>query len=276
MMISAMLISDIEICNRTRKDYGNLEGLAKSIERTGLLNPVLIDQDNKLIDGERRIKAHQLLKRDNIEIRVIDVPSLIVAENDANEFAKQWTPSERVAIAKAIADEEKNRAKERQREAGEQFGKGIAGGHLTASYETGKSRDIIAKKAGFSSEGTMRRAAKVVEDGIHDVQEAMDKQDISINQACQIASQPKETQKEALAEAVKPKSERKKHSQKKPQFDQSRLYANGSPISARSAYFRVEKEIETMGKDDPNTIPMIHKIIDICRAKLDRLAGDQK
>ena len=272
MMISAMLISDIEICNRTRKDYGNLEGLAKSIERTGLLNPVLIDQDNKLIDGERRIKAHQLLKRDNIEIRVIDVPSLIVAENDANEFAKQWTPSERVAIAKAIADEEKARARERQGSRTDLE----HSGQMTGKLCSGESRDIIAKKAGFSSEGTMRRATKVVEDGIHDVQEAMDKQDISINQAYQIASQPKETQKEALAEAVKPKSERKKHSQKKPQFDQSRLYANGSPISARSAYFRVEKEIETMGKDDPNTIPMIHKIIDICRAKLDRLAGDQK
>ena len=59
--------------------------------------------------------------------------------------------------------------------------------------------------------------------------------------------------------------------QVKPTFDQSRLYAEGSPISARSAYFRIEKEIEMMGKDDPNTIPMLYKLKGVIDAKLDRL-----
>lgn len=40
-----------------------------------------------------------------VEVRVINVASLLQAEHDANAFAKQWTVSEKVAIGRAIEEE---------------------------------------------------------------------------------------------------------------------------------------------------------------------------
>lgn len=47
--------------NRQRKDLGNVEELAESIARLGLINPVVIDSDSCLVAGERRLTACRLL-----------------------------------------------------------------------------------------------------------------------------------------------------------------------------------------------------------------------
>ena len=52
-----ILISEIKIGDRFRKDLGNLGPLMDSIKRHGLLHPVVITEDNQLICGRRRIAA---------------------------------------------------------------------------------------------------------------------------------------------------------------------------------------------------------------------------
>lgn len=65
-------ISDIIIKDRTRTDIGDISSLAENIDMVGQLSPILIDSDNNLIDGFRRIQASKKLKKESIEVRIVD------------------------------------------------------------------------------------------------------------------------------------------------------------------------------------------------------------
>ena len=53
-------ISDIKIIGNKNK-IEDIEPLAESIKKIGLIFPILLDQDFNLLDGLRRIKAYQKL-----------------------------------------------------------------------------------------------------------------------------------------------------------------------------------------------------------------------
>ncbi|WP_326519476.1 ParB/RepB/Spo0J family partition protein [Acinetobacter sp. CAAS 2-6] len=87
-----VLISDIHPSpNQPRRifDQEQIEELALSIEAVGLLQPIAVrrvGEKYELIAGERRLKAHQFLKRSTIEVILIDatdeeVALLTLAEN---------------------------------------------------------------------------------------------------------------------------------------------------------------------------------------------------
>jgi len=63
---------EIIVQNRARQDVGNIDDLAKAIKSVGQLNPILINSENILIAGERRLIAIKQLKRDAIDVRVVD------------------------------------------------------------------------------------------------------------------------------------------------------------------------------------------------------------
>ena len=65
-------ISDIIINDRARVDLGDIKSLAENISQIGQLSPILINSDNVLIDGFRRLTAIKELKRDKIEVRIVD------------------------------------------------------------------------------------------------------------------------------------------------------------------------------------------------------------
>ena len=77
--------------NQPRKIFNqqDIQDLASSIDEIGLLQPIAVRrlQDKyELIAGERRLKAHQILNKNTIEVIVIDasdeeVPLLTLAEN---------------------------------------------------------------------------------------------------------------------------------------------------------------------------------------------------
>src|SRR5262245_25637806 len=50
-------ITDIIVGDRMRKTFGDIEALGASLARFGLLNPIVLDQENNLIAGHRRILA---------------------------------------------------------------------------------------------------------------------------------------------------------------------------------------------------------------------------
>lgn len=66
-------LDDIQISEeRQRQDKGTdeeLGALAGSIQKHGLLHPVILDENNVLIAGERRIMAHRLLGLEEIEYK---------------------------------------------------------------------------------------------------------------------------------------------------------------------------------------------------------------
>jgi hypothetical protein len=95
-------IEDIIIGNRFRKDFGDIYSLAQSINETGLLQPVGITPDNKLIYGARRIEAYKRLGRTEIPVIIIPLEDIIKGELIENTARKDFTFSERQTILQEI------------------------------------------------------------------------------------------------------------------------------------------------------------------------------
>lgn len=66
--------------DRQRRTLVNIEDLAASIARRGLINPIVIDEDGKLLAGERRLTACRALGWTQIECRTF---------SDLSDFEKQ-------------------------------------------------------------------------------------------------------------------------------------------------------------------------------------------
>ncbi len=181
----------IRIGERHRRDMGDLEGLAASIATEGLLQPVGITEENLLVFGERRLRAvRDVLKQATIAARIVRVSSILAGEYAENEIRKDFTPSERVAIGKAIEAEIGSRQ-------GQRTDQELVGN--CAQVATGvKTREIAAAKAGFDSPRTYERAKKVVEKAVDEVLAQMDAGDLSISAAAVIAEQPLEAQREIV------------------------------------------------------------------------------
>ncbi|GIU75780.1 MAG: hypothetical protein KatS3mg004_2867 [Bryobacteraceae bacterium] len=181
----------IRIGERHRKDMGDLEVLAASIATEGLLQPVGITEENLLVFGERRLRAvRDVLKQATIAARIVRVSSILAGEYAENEIRKDFTPSERVAIGKAIEAEIGNRQGQRS-----DRGLPLNCAEVTPGVET---RQIAADKAGFDSKDTYERAKKVVEKAVDEVVAQMDAGDLSISAAAVIAEQPPEAQREIV------------------------------------------------------------------------------
>ena len=65
-------IKDIKVGNRFRKAFEGIVELAASISTVGQIEPIIIDENNNLIAGERRLKAFVLLKRETIEVKIME------------------------------------------------------------------------------------------------------------------------------------------------------------------------------------------------------------
>ena len=90
-------ISEIKVRKRVRKDLGDLDALKESLRRYGLLNPITIDNKNRLIAGERRLEAAKLLGWTNINAVVVNNISAITKlelELEENNQRKEFTDAE--------------------------------------------------------------------------------------------------------------------------------------------------------------------------------------
>ena len=144
-----LAIADITVGERHRKDLGDIPALAASIAELGLLQPIVVTPDHKLIAGHRRIAAFEELGRTNIPVMVIDLDDLLRGERAENTMRKDFTPSEAVAIGKALEERERELAHAR-----ETLGKVFLGS------ERGKTLDKVGAALGMS--GTTYARAKAV------------------------------------------------------------------------------------------------------------------
>lgn len=195
----------IKIGDRARKDLGDIASLAASIESLGLLQPIGIDSNYKLIFGERRLRAFERLGRDSIPARIVHVPLLLLAEHAENEVRKDFTPSERVAIAKAIEEEIGNRRGQRTDLKADGQGD-LLGGGLAENFPevAGKeTRQIVAERAGFGNETTYRQAKTVTERAEPELREAMDRGEVAISTAAILSRESPEIQRQAAADRKK-------------------------------------------------------------------------
>src|SRR5271163_1680231 len=107
-------IADVVIRDRHRKEMGDLNNLATAIRDQGLLQPIGITEGKVLVFGERRLRAcRDILDWTEIAARIVHVTSIVEGEFTENEMRKDWTVSERVAIAATVKAEIGNRQGER-------------------------------------------------------------------------------------------------------------------------------------------------------------------
>ncbi len=97
-------ISSIIITDRTRKDLGDITSLAESIRSVGLMQPIVINEKNELIDGQRRIEAFVQLGKTEIPFYRVNLEQIFLGEFHANSNRKDFTPSERIAISNAVEE----------------------------------------------------------------------------------------------------------------------------------------------------------------------------
>lgn len=178
-------IDTIIIEDRVRKTVGIVElgSLERSIMSLGLLQPIGITPNNKLIFGARRIRACKQLGWKSIPAYVIDTnpddPSVIIRmERDENERRLEFTPSERIEIGRRIEESLARRWGSNQylvKELPQNFGE--------ARTAKDKESAAVAAKAVDMNRETYRQAKAVVDSGNQDVIEQMDKGDLSIHAA---------------------------------------------------------------------------------------------
>ena len=89
---------EILVINRQRLDYGDIDALAKSISEHGLIQPIIINQEKRLIAGGRRLAAMQQLGWTEIPIvyrETLTEDELYVLELEENVRRRDETWQER-------------------------------------------------------------------------------------------------------------------------------------------------------------------------------------
>src|SRR5437764_732820 len=150
-----MHIDQIDVGFRFRKDLGDLRSLADSIADVGLLHPVVVTPEGRLIAGQRRLEACRLLGWIEVPVTVVDLYQAARGEAHENFVRKDLLPSEIVALKRAIEPLERRDARQRQGSRAELL-------HSAAEEESGDARDKIARYLGVGRT-TIDRAEAVVE-----------------------------------------------------------------------------------------------------------------
>lgn len=140
-------IDEIVIKARVRKDLGDINQLALSIDEIGLLHPVVVYRDTStlqhhLLAGRRRIAAFVKLGRMKIPTTVLNLEDVLKAELHENSVRKDFTFSEMRQIMKEMKPILDKEGLERKAEGGR--------GANLAHVDKGKTRDKLASLMGVS------------------------------------------------------------------------------------------------------------------------------
>ena len=170
-----MRLADIVVGRRHRRDMGDLDGLAASIASLGLLQPIAVTTDGKLVAGGRRLAAVKQLSWEEIPVHVVtgldDAVRHLRAERDENICRAPLTLSESIALGRKLETLLATEAKQRQRRAGIANLPNASCGNLPPLGDTegnkGKTRDKVGAAVGLGAR-TYVKARAVVEAAAED------------------------------------------------------------------------------------------------------------
>jgi len=223
-------VKEIKVGKRFRKDMGDLTALMASIEELGLLQPIGVNADHKLLFGERRLRAVEKLGWETVECKVIknldEAILALKAERDENTCRKDFWPTEAVEIGARLEDLERPKAKERQGGPGRE-----RSGKLPEQSKK-QTRDIVAPAVGMKPR-TYEKAKEVVE----------------VERTGYIPPEVKREYKKAVAaEEKKPKTQQKPVPTPKPTIPASK-FAGVSEMMDKDSVDKAHKEIKRRVQD---------------------------
>lgn len=137
-------ISDIKIGKRFRRDVGDIKPLMSSIKNTTLLHPIVIDQNNELVAGFRRIQMAKASGWKTIpftRVKLTKEQSLL-AQIDENKVRKNFTATEIADISRWV-------------ESHKRAGRPKKGAKL-APFPRGKTNIVVEQLTGVSH-GTINK-----------------------------------------------------------------------------------------------------------------------
>jgi ParB family chromosome partitioning protein len=105
----------------------------------------VIDEDRRLIAGQRRLEACKVLGWETIAVHVARLENILRGECDENVVREDFKPSEKDAIAEALEERERLAAKERAGRPGQ-----LRSEKFSEQKEKGESRAKVAKAVGIS------------------------------------------------------------------------------------------------------------------------------
>ena len=188
-------IDTIKILKRIRQNALNIDALAEDIKWNGLINPPTVldngDQTYTLITGYRRLLACRKLEATTIRVTIltaIEADDMLSLEFAENVERQDFTVSERLEWAEKIKEIEKRHGRERMSEARRtgqpenEVATSTEGVFHGTHLDSGKSRDIIAKKVGLSSGVQYSRLSRIA-DARPDLLEKIDSGELSVRQA---------------------------------------------------------------------------------------------
>jgi len=178
-------LEEIKVGERHRSDLGNIKALAASMTEVGLLHPVVITPDNRLIAGQRRLVAARSLGWEDIDVTVArnitEAGLLLQAEAEENSCRKDFTPTEAEAIATAreevlapLAQQAKAQAKGERRGVKDSSAKLTGETRKTAATGTGFSATTIRKVRDVKSVATDETVPEPVREKARDALREMD------------------------------------------------------------------------------------------------------
>lgn len=158
----------VQVVNRHRSDLGDLSDLVESIEADGLLHPIVLTEQGRLIAGQRRLEACRKLGWSEIPATFVtsatDAAALLRMERDENTCRKDMAPSERVSLGRALEELERPKARARQ---GTRTDLQLPDRANTKSDGVGLVREVVGDAIGMGGSTYMKAKALVTaaEDG---------------------------------------------------------------------------------------------------------------
>ena len=165
--------------------------LKQSIKESGQWIPIIVNQDNVLLDGHHRLKACNLLGVEpRLTTRVFKTKAEeIIFVGECNLKRRQLDPMQRIQIVKSLEPYYEERAKSRQL-IGKTLGKNFP--------EVGRVREILGGKAGVSDR-TYEKASKIIDTKDPELIALATKESIDYAYREMNKNQKKEQRQEALS-----------------------------------------------------------------------------
>jgi ParB family chromosome partitioning protein len=167
MKVQQVPLKSIVVKDRARIDLGDIKGLAESIEKHGLLQPITVDEKMNLLAGGRRYAAHEYLGWLTVDVVIKPIKGKVDAleiELIENIHRKDLKWPERANLEKKIADHyaSQGTAKSQRAQAAE---RGVSPNTINRRIQLAEAMELIPELAEHATEDEAWKEYKRLEEG---------------------------------------------------------------------------------------------------------------